>query len=124
MNTQEVKNWIELYTAIAEGKTIQMLDVSGRWEDIRMTDYDYLEGHPSDYRIKTKSKIICMTYQKLSDWLRECPEEHREWKYESIGTVNVTFEYEEDEANEKISSGILIRRNHGEWQKPVIEIEE
>lgn len=56
MNNKEVKNWIELYTAIAEGKTIQMLDISGRWDDIRITDYEYLEGHPSDYRIKPQPR--------------------------------------------------------------------
>lgn len=123
MNTQDAKQWAELFTAIVEGKTIQMLDISGRWDDIRITDYEYLEGHPSDYRIKKEPKIRYRTYQELSDWVRDCPEEHREWKYADSDTVFVVCEYAEDDANEE-ATDVLIRSNHGEWQKPLISVEE
>lgn len=123
MTKQEAKQWAELFTAIAEGKTIQSLDtISGRWEDVRITVCDYLEGLPSDYRIKPTPKTRRMTDQELADWLRDCPEEHREYraKYSS----SIWWEYAYDEGNGNVPCGdVFIRRNHGEWEEPLVEEE-
>lgn len=125
MNKQKAEQWAELYTALAEGKNIQVLDPRGRWEDVDVdNDYcDYLVGLPSDYRIKPQFKTRRMTNQKFADWLRDCPEEHREYKYRHDILVSYQYDYDEDEANEEVGD-VLIRRNHGEWEEPIIEVEE
>ena len=67
-----------------------------------------------------------MTNQELSWWVRDCPEEHREMKCNFLKTdalIYHTYEYEEDEANDECSEYVLIRRNGGEWEKPLL-IEE
>lgn len=61
-----------------------------------------------------------MTNQELSWWLRDCPEEHREFRYAGDKDVYNTYDYPENEANTPVKS-ILIRRNGGEWEEPLIE---
>lgn len=124
MNKQKAKQWAELYTALAEGKNIQVLDPCGRWEDIDVDfDYcDYLVGLPSDYRIKPTPKTRRMTNQELADWMRDCPEEHREWKMKGDSMVLVNPEYYEEDAHVECDEDILVRRNHGEWEEPIIKV--
>jgi hypothetical protein len=76
----------------------------------------------SDYDlfIEEEVKLRRMTRQELSDWLRDCPEEHREYRYAGDKDVYNTYDYPEDEAFELVKN-ILIRRNHGKWQEPLIE---
>ena len=65
-----------------------------------------------------------MTNQELSYWFRDCPEEHREWKYDCFKTrdlVYSTYEYHQHDANKECPEDILIRRNGGAWEKPLIE---
>jgi hypothetical protein len=69
-----------------------------------------------------KAKTRKMTRQELSDWLRDCPEEHREWKYKSGSNLVFTLDsYHEGDAFEPVETK-LIRRNHGEWEEPLINI--
>lgn len=73
-------------------------------------------------KVKKEVKTRKMTRQELSDWLRDCPEEHREWKYKSGSNLVFTLDsYHEGDASEAVETK-LIRRNHGEWEEPVIEI--
>lgn len=124
MTKEEAKQWSKLFTAIAEGNKIQS-DAGGKWEDIRIDDYDYLEGFSSDYRIKPQPKTRRRTKQELADWLHNCPEENREWKWKGESLVHAyPMTYDEDEAQVECASDILIRRNHGEWEEPLIAIEE
>lgn len=123
MTKEEIKQWVELLIAASEGKIIQKYD-DGIWEDININNYDYLYGLPEDYRIKPQPKTRRRTYQELSNWLRECPQEHREFKRADSKYVYVVLGYDEDDANEEVSSDILIRRNNGKWEEPLIEVDE
>lgn len=68
-----------------------------------------------------KVKTRRMTRQELSDWLRDCPEEHREWKYTSGDIAYSQDCYPNDEAFKPVEAK-LIRRNHGDWEEPLVEI--
>lgn len=123
MTNEEAKRWAELFTAIAKGKQLQKrFDGTNTWLDTtpRVIELDDV----SNYRIKPQPKTRRRTYQELSNWLRECPQEHREFKRADSKYVYVVLGYDEDDANEEVSSDILIRRNNGEWEEPLIEVEE
>ena len=55
MTQEEVKMRAELYSALADGKTIQVKNPNGTWEDVKIEGlnkiYDY-----NNYRIKPESK--------------------------------------------------------------------
>jgi len=74
-----------------------------------------------DLFIEEEVKSRQMTRQELADWLRDAPEEHREYRYAGDKDVYNTYDYPEDEANTP-EGGVFIRRNHGEWQEPLIEL--
>jgi hypothetical protein len=61
-----------------------------------------------------------MTNQELACWLRDCPEEHREWKYDYGTNVYCTYNYLERHADDECEN-ILIRRNGGEWREPLVD---
>ena len=85
-------------------------------EDGYEWDSDKNELHKIEKEVKTRA----MTNQELADWLCQCPEECREFKYETCSTVLKVHVYYEDKENEP-AEHILIRKNHGEWQEPLIE---
>ena len=68
-----------------------------------------------------------MTNQELAWWLRDKPEEHREYCYTTAESdiefehVYSEYEYIVNCADKKVK-GILIRRNGGEWEEPLIEV--
>lgn len=66
-----------------------------------------------------------MTYKELSWWLREHPEEHREYTHEDIRksswNVYSCYDYNTSYADEEVNEYIRIRKNGGEWQEPLIE---
>ena len=70
-------------------------------------------------QINKEVKTRLMTEQELSDWLCQCPEEHREMKYKNCATIYKYHSYYENEANTPIDD-VLIRKNHGEWKEPLI----
>ena len=78
MTQEEVKMRAELYSALAEGKTIQVKNPNGTWEDVKIEGlnkiYDY-----NNYRIKPESK-----YRPFES-AKECIEEMR--KHEPFGWV-------------------------------------
>lgn len=76
-----------------------------------------------DLFIEEEVKTRPMTNQELTDWLRDCPEEHREWGHSGTDSVYpYPPAYFEDERNELVGRGVLIRRNHGEWEEPITEV--
>ena len=65
-----------------------------------------------------------MTHKELSRWLREKPtREYKRSNRTDIG-VNCFYSYIEEDADEKVDEFFLIREDDGEWQEPLVEIEE
>jgi len=62
-----------------------------------------------------------MTNKELAWWLRDNPEEHREWCTINAMYIFHIFDYVKAEANEECSKDILIRRNGGEWHEPLVD---
>lgn len=77
-----------------------------------------------DLRIRKELKYRRMTNQELSWWLRECPEEHREYKFKTNPLIYHDYIYKDDDVNKVIDDRILIRSNGGEWKEPLIEIND
>lgn len=84
------------------------------------------EDNDDDLFLKIPVRARRMTNQELAWWLRDCPEEHREWKFENsiLNLVKSTYEYQEKSANEEVEKFVLIRKNGGEWEEPLIEIND
>ena len=84
--------------------------------------YNPFEGESNlDLFIEEEVKTRRMTCRELADWLCQCPEECREFKYEGGGDyVYSSYDYTINQANTQVW-GKLIRRNGGEWQEPLIE---
>ena len=80
MTKEEAKIRSELYSALAEGKTIQVLSCKGEWIDIKTDELDYLKNYYK-YRIKPepryrpfKSREECwneMLKHQPFGWLKE-----------------------------------------------------
>lgn len=92
------------------------------------TEGDYVSRYIfSDYdlRLKEPIKKRRMTRQELAWWIREHPEEHREWRWNDNTwgyAVNATYIYQDgDDAKEEVNKNIVIRRNGGEWEEPLVE---
>ncbi len=62
-----------------------------------------------------------MTHQELSWWLRDCPEEHREYGFCDDEGVRYFHTYRKDSADKEVEKEYRIRRNGGEWEEPLIE---
>ena len=54
MTQEEVKMRAELYSALAEGKTIQILNMEGNWVDVEVKKLNYIP-ETLKFRIKPKS---------------------------------------------------------------------
>lgn len=80
--------------------------------------------HPLDLFIEEEVESKYVTNQELADWLRDYPNEHREYKHSEGDLVFNTFAYQEIHAHEPIQNDILVRRNHGEWKEPLVEIKK
>lgn len=69
-----------------------------------------------------------MTCQELSWWLRDAPEEHREYIFFEEGDIDkerrcVHHVYEYHACDKDIPvQGIVIRSNGGEWHEPLIQM--
>lgn len=124
MTKEEAKQWAELFTAYAEGKSIEyrMRAEGGEW--LERTSFDYWDTERYEYRVKPQHGTRRMTNQELADWLRDEPHEHREWKQESSNYIYISFSYHVNDSNREVPKGFYIRRNHGDWEEPVIEVEE
>jgi len=98
----------------------------GRYTFVNPTKYDLLieeeveeQGEQKSYKEETTHRL--MTYQELADWLRDNPEEYREYTYADSSAIRNTFAYRDEDAS-KLADNILVRRNHGEWEKPLVEL--
>ena len=78
------------------------------------------QERPFDLFIKVETKLHRMTNQEFTWWLRECPEEHREYCHKEGYSAHYNYYYSFDNANEEVEEDILIRKNGGEWMEPVI----
>ena len=63
-----------------------------------------------------------MTNKELARWLKENPT--REYKYLTSDYICSTFDYREYKQDEEVSEDMRIREDDGEWQEPLVEIEE
>lgn len=77
MTREEAKDFLPIITAFAEGKTIEVMNTSGHWEEINIPNFDV---DPKKYRIKPKPK-----YRPFNN-ARECWEEMQ--KHQPFGYVN------------------------------------
>ena len=76
-----------------------------------------------DLFIEEEVKTRRMTNQELAWWLRDSPEEHRECSMlNDDGSVFDRHIYYDEDANEPVKDGIIIRKNGGEWEEPLVEI--
>lgn len=84
-----------------------------------------LKNDETEYDLRIREEVKCrsMTNRELSWWLRDCPNEHREWKYNNSNVISCFMFYLENETTEECSKDIVIRTNGGEWREPLIEIE-
>lgn len=55
MTTEEIKRRAELYSALAEGKTIQVKNMDGKWADVKPEKLNYIHEELV-YRIKPEPK--------------------------------------------------------------------
>ena len=55
MEIEEIKRRAELYSALAEGKTIQILNMEGNWVDVEVKKLNYIP-ETLKFRIKPESK--------------------------------------------------------------------
>ena len=110
--------------SIGDKPILALIQSSGR----AMTCFYDTEGHVEsdkehDFDLFLEVQYTChqMTNRELSWWLRENPEEHREY---SIGNeVYNTYSYPKDREHELCPYSIRIRTNGGEWHEPLIEEE-
>ena len=88
MTREEAKRRAELYSALAEGKTIQILNMEDNWVDIEVKKLNYIP-ETLKFRIKPESKYRPFKTRE------ECWEEMH--KHPDFGwiKVNVTCEYEQ-----------------------------
>ena len=93
-----------------------------RFENANRGWYSEQELEPYEM-IEKETKTHRMTNQELAWWLRDSPEEHRECSMlnDDGGVFDRHIYYDED-ANEPVKDGIIIRKNGGEWEEPLVEI--
>lgn len=82
------------------------------------TDDTFAEQYKHCAEIE-EPKTRRMTKKELSGWLSEKP--HREYSYLHEGWVYPYYSYQEEEQDEAVSSGTLIREDYGEWREPLVE---
>ena len=63
-----------------------------------------------------------MTNKELSRWLREKPTRERILTFD--GCICSIHNYNEKCESEEVRKGIRIREDDGEWQEPLVEVEE
>ena len=65
-----------------------------------------------------------MTNKELARWLREKPTREYKNTNNSCPVVYGEYPYLENESSDKADINILIREDDGEWQEPLVEVEE
>jgi hypothetical protein len=133
VETRDGRN-VEIYNAHRENTDYPVV---GDIHDDEIEKKVYVETWTSDGRsvqgivdagddlfFSPKKTVRRMTNQELSWWLRDHPEEHREWKWNADGaSIDSVYTYNDNKAVAECGRNILIRSNGGEWREPVVEIE-
>ena len=88
MTREEARRRAELYSALVEGKTIQVQNPNGTWEDIKIEGLDHLYDC-NKYRIKPKYRPF-----KTREECWEEMHKHPDFGWVKV-KVNVTCEYEQ-----------------------------
>ena len=111
-------NTIKPATKVQRNLLFQKIKEKGYEWNSDTKELKKIDAFPAEKKIKTRR----MTNQELSWWLRDHPEECREFKYEGGGDyVYSSYDYTINQANTQVW-GKLIRRNGREWQEPLVEI--
>lgn len=104
---------------------IAAVEINGQEDPYRFTaegNFHYANKEAEfDLFIEEEVKTRRMTNQELAWWLRDCPEEHREWRFDTCSSVYTSIDYSEEKEHNPVADDILIRRNGEEWQEPLIE---
>lgn len=100
MTTEEIKRRSELYSALAEGKTIQIKNTDGEWSDVQPVKLNYI---PEElvFRVKPEPKYRPFKSQE------ECWEEmhnHPEFGWVTDGYYKSTISVKSDSIVVTISS--------------------
>ena len=113
MNRSEAEKFLPVFQAFAEGKQVQIYDISNdRWNDI--DEPEWCSG--CEYRVKPEKKTRRMTYRELSEWLAKGNGQLRL----RSGDISIYVIYTKD--NSYVSDGMMIRKwDSDEWVEPVIE---
>lgn len=123
MTKEEAKYRADIYAAYADGKQIECKAKYNQKGWMQMAKDEGLNFTVFQYRVKPTPKTRRMTNQELADWLRNESQEHREIKKRGCGDVYQQLAYMEIEADKECGD-VLIRRDHGEWEEPIIKMEE
>jgi hypothetical protein len=90
------------------------------FQKMKEAGYDWFPNIKEIHKIGEVKKRR-MTHQELSWWLRDCPEEHREYSFCDDEGVRYFYAYRKDSADKEVEKECRIRRNGGEWEEPLIE---
>ena len=83
MEREEIKRRAELYSALAEGKTIQILNMEGNWVDVEVKKLNYIP-ETLKFRIKPEPKYRAFKNQKEC-WLEMHKHHDFGWGLNNIG---------------------------------------
>lgn len=100
MTREEIKRRAELYSALADGKTIQILNMEGNWVDVEVKKLNYIP-ETLKFRIKPKSNYRPFKTQE------ECWEEmhkHPDFGWVTDGYYKSTISVKSDSIVVTISS--------------------
>ena len=99
MTREEIKRRAELYSALAEGKTIQILNMEGNWVDVEVKKLNYIP-ETLKFRIKPKSNYRPFETQEecWNEILKHQPfgwvKSKKNERYRCIGEVSWSDEFE------------------------------
>ena len=91
------------------------------FQKIKEEGYEWDSDKKELHKIKKEVKTRRMTIKELAWWLRDHPEEHREFKYKDTQKVDSHGSYNECDQNEECNQNIVVRRNGGEWMEPLTD---
>ena len=69
-----------------------------------------------------KPKTRRMTNKELARWLREKPTRECKWTFDDC--IYGVYSYGEKYADEEVNKDVRIREDDGEWQEPLVGVEE
>ena len=100
MTREEAKRRAELYSALAEGKTIQILNMEGNWVDVEVKKLNYIP-ETLKFRIKPEPKYRAFKNQKEC-WLEM--HKHPDFGWVTDGYYKSTISVKSDSIVVTISS--------------------